>query len=130
MEKSFKDIVIDDMGTQHHFRIKLFDAEAGLDFVETYLNAIKSFQGTEKTSIKMFLKELLPLAAMLDVNGTTVVNPQLDLPTCYSIFQNPLSVLELGLEIMSFQEVFIKNSKVFRPLMDKLGNMSPTRILE
>ncbi len=124
MESSTKDIVIDDMGNKHHFRIKLFDAEKGLDFVDLYLNTMKNIQGASQVSIKPFLKDLIPLAALMDVNGSQVVNSQLDLPTCYSIFQNPLSILELGLEIMKFQEVFIKSSKAFQPLMNKLKAMS------
>ena len=130
MESSTKDIVIDDMGNKHHFRIRLFDAEKGLDFVDLYLNTMKNMGGASQVSIKPFLKDLIPLAAMLDVNGSQVVNPQLDLPTCYSIFQNPLSILELGLEIMGFQEVFIQNSKAFQPLMSKLKAMSPIQTLE
>lgn len=129
MESSTKDVVIDDMGTKHHFRIRLFDAEKGLDFVDLYLNTMKSLGGATQLSIKPFLQDLIPLAAMMDINGSQVVNPQLDLPTCYSIFKNPLSILELGLEIMKFQEVFIQNSKAFQPLMDKLKVMSPMKTL-
>ena len=81
-------------------------------------------------SVKPFLDDLLPLASLLDGDGREVVTPSLTRKDCYSIFQNPLSILELGMEIFKFQEVFLKNSEVFRGLEKSLGNIWNTTASE
>lgn len=125
--ESTKNIVIKDMDNKMHFKIRLFDCEKGLDFVDSLVSRIKT---DSIMSVKPFLDDLLPLAALLDNNGREVVTPSLSRQDCYSIFQNPLSVLELGMEIFKFQEVFLKNSEVFRGLEKILENIWNTTASE
>lgn len=125
--ESTKNIVIKDIDNKMHFRISLFDCEKGLDFVDNLLGRINA---DSLNSVKPFLDDLLPLAALLDNNGREVVTPSLSRQDCYSIFQNPLSILELGIEIFKFQEVFLKNSEAFRGLEKILGNIWNLKVSE
>lgn len=125
MERS-KDIIINDLGNDIHIRINLFGVEKGLDFVDTLAKVIKA----KDFSIKLFLDDLLPLASMLDTNGAQVVIPSLTRKDCYGLFQNPLSILDLGAEILEFQMVFLESSKLFRPLAEELRNILNTKNLE
>lgn len=119
MLEETKDIVISDIENDVHFRINLFGTEKGLDFIDSVR---KNFSGGS-ISIKPFLDDLLPLASLLDTNGEKVVKQSLTRQDCYSIFRNPFSVLELGVEIFEFQMVFMKSSKAFRPLAEHLQNI-------
>ncbi len=123
--ESIKDIEIKDLGITKKFRIRLFDAEAGLDFIDSGISRIK-----QKLEIKPFLKDLLPLASLLDESGRNVVIESLTLQTCYGIFQNPLSILELGIEILKHQQVFLKDSETFQPLMKQLSSVWNTKTSE
>lgn len=120
--ENIKNIVIEDFDNKINLRIRLFDAEKGLDFVESVSKLVKSGE----FSIKALLDDLLPLASLLDTNGDRVVKEGLTRKDCYGIFQNPLSIVDLGLEVFNFQMVFIKNSKAFRPLIGPLENMLNT----
>lgn len=123
MEKS-KDIIIKDLGNEIHIRIGLFGVEKGLDFVDTLAQVMR----TKDFSIKLFLDDLLPLAALLDINGSQVVMPSLTRKDCYGLFQNPLSILDLAAQILEFQMVFLEDSESFRPLAGQLRgilNMKP-----
>lgn len=125
--ESVKNIVIKDMDNKMHFRISLFDCEKGLDFIDKMVSRIAD---NSIMTVKPYLDDLLPLAALLDNNGREVVTPSLTRQDCYSIFQNPLSVLELGMEIFKFQEVFLKNSEAFRGLEKTLGNIWNIKVSE
>ena len=114
-----KDITINDMGNTLYFRIRLFDAEKGLDFIDKIAESIKD----KKFSVKNYLNDLIPLASLLDVNGVTVVKASLTLKDCYGIIRNPLAIVELGTEIFKFQEVFMKASVICQQLMHKVGNI-------
>ena len=114
-----KDITINDMGNTLYFRIRLFDAEKGLDFIDKIADSIKDKQ----FSVKNYLNDLIPLASLLDVNGVTVVKASLTLKDCYGIIRNPLAIVELGTEIFKFQEVFMKDSVICQQLMQKVGNI-------
>lgn len=114
-----KNITINDMGNTVYFRIRLFDAEKGLDFIDKIAESIKD----KKFSVKNYLNDLIPLASLLDVNGVTVVKESLTLKDCYGIIRNPLAIVELGTEIFKFQEVFIKDSAICQQLMQKVGNI-------
>lgn len=114
-----KDITINDMGNTLYFRIRLFDAEKGLDFIDKIAESIKD----KKFSVKNYLNDLIPLASLLDVNGVTVVKVSLTLKDCYGIIRNPLAIVELGTEIFKFQEVFMKDSVICQQLMQKVGNI-------
>lgn len=120
--ENVKNIVIEDFDNKINLRIRLFDAEKGLDFVESVSKLVKSGD----FSIKALLDDLLPLASLLDTNGDRVVKEGLTRKDCYGIFQNPLSIVDLGLEVFNFQMVFIKSSKAFRPLIGPLESMLNT----
>lgn len=120
--ENVKNIVIEDFDNKINLRIRLFDAEKGLDFVESVSKLVKSGD----FSIKALLDDLLPLVSLLDTNGDRVVKEGLTRKDCYGIFQNPLSIVDLGLEVFNFQMVFIKSSKAFRPLIGPLESMLNT----
>lgn len=120
--ENVKNIVIEDFDNKINLRIRLFDAEKGLDFVESVSKLVKSGD----FSIKALLDDLLPLVSLLDTNGDRIVKEGLTRKDCYGIFQNPLSIVDLGLEVFNFQMVFIKSSKAFRPLIGPLESMLNT----
>lgn len=117
--ENFKKITIKDLGNEVNIRIKLFDAEKGLDFVDNLGAIVRS----KEFSIKPFLDDLLPLASLLDTNGDKVVIESLTRKDCYGLFKNPLSILELGTQIFEFQTVFLKDSELFQPLAEQLQNI-------
>lgn len=121
-----KNIVIDDLGKEVHLRISLFNAERGLDFVDNLFQKVRTKEGF---SIKDVLDDLLPLVSLLDANGDKVVKEGLSRQDCYSIFENPLSIVDLGMEVFNFQLVFMENSKVFRPYAKALQDMFNTPTL-
>lgn len=120
-----KIVYIDDMGNKMKFKIVLFDAISGLDFMDKFIKVASS---KEDVSIKPFLSDLLPLAYSLDDNNNIV--QQLSLETAGVLFQSPVSIIELGLEILELQQVFIKNSAKFQMLMRPLQNLFPVKTSE
>ena len=120
-----KIVCIDDMGNKMKFKIVLFDAISGLDFMDKFIKVASS---KEDISIKPFLSDLLPLAYSLDDNNNIV--QQLSLETAGVLFQSPVSIIELGLEILDLQQVFIKNSAKFQMLMKPLQNLFPVKTSE
>ena len=116
MEKLKKVVINDFDGIKHHFQIKLFGVDEGLDFIDRYVTS-------NNKSIKPYLAELLPLATKMDESETNPVDVMsLDKVKVY--FQNPFAVLELGLAILEHQKVFMKESEVFRPFLALLENKS------
>ncbi len=120
-----KIVCIDDMGNKMKFKIVLFDAISGLDFMDKFIKVASS---KEDISIKPFLSDLLPLSYSLDDNNNIV--QQLSLETAGVLFQSPVSIIELGLEILDLQQVFIKNSAKFQMLMKPLQNLFPVKTSE
>lgn len=123
--ENIKNIVIKDLDTEFHFRIRLFGVEDGLNFIDKAIGLAKN-----DLSIKPFLADLLPLVSMLDTTGKTVVKESLTTQDCYSLFKNPLSVIDLGFEVLKFQQVFMKDSKICQELMGKVPNIWNTKTLE
>lgn len=116
MEKTKKVTVKDFDGKSQRFLIRLFDVDKGLDFIDRYVSS-------ENKSIKPFLADLLPLATLLDANGVNEVDTMsLDKAKVY--FENPFAVIELGLEILEHQKVFMKESEVFQPFLALLEKRS------
>ena len=111
-----KKIVLEDLDNKVNLKIRLFDAEKGLDFVENIVKRGKD----ERFTIKAMLDDLLPLVSLLDSNGDTVVKEGLTRQDCYGIFQNPLSIIDLGMEVFEFQLVFLEKSKAFQPFAKQL----------
>lgn len=124
--ESTKVIKIRDIEQDLSFRIRLFDAESGLNFIDKSIGKING----EVLSIKPFLEDLLPLCSLLDVNGSNVVLERMSLKDCYAIFKNPLAILELGMEVFKFQEVFIESSEIFRPYLPTLQGMFNRKVSE
>lgn len=114
-----KKICINDMGNKLYFKLHLFDVERGLDLADKLAGNLIA----KNIKIRELLGELLPLVDMLDAKGDKVVKEGLSVSDCNSIIQNPLAVIELGAEVLKFQQVFIQNSALFQPLMKTLGNI-------
>lgn len=121
-----KKICINDMGNKLYFKLHLFDVERGLDLADKLAGNLIA----KNIRIRELLGELLPLVDMLDAKGDKVVKEGLSVSDCNSIFQNPLAVIELGAEVLKFQQVFIQNSALFQPLMKTLGNIWNTKTSE
>lgn len=121
-----KKICINDMGNKLYFKLHLFDVERGLDLADKLAGNLIA----KNIKIRELLGELLPLVDMLDAKGDKVVKEGLSVSDCNSIFQNPLAVIELGAEVLKFQQVFIQNSALFQPLMKTLGNIWNTNTSE
>lgn len=121
-----KKICINDMGNKLYFKLHLFDVERGLDLADKLAGNLIA----KNIKIRELLGELLPLVDMLDAKGDKVVKEGLNVSDCNSIFQNPLAVIELGVEVLKFQQVFIQNSALFQPLMKTLGNIWNTKTSE
>lgn len=119
MEKT-KVVKIHDLDGDKIFQIKLFDALTGLDFLDEFLEMINS----PKKSIKPLLKDLLPLATLMDTSGTKPVQP-MSLEIAGSMIQSPIAIVELGLAILEFQEVFMDCSLKFRQFKSILQNLFP-----
>lgn len=121
-----KKICINDMGNKLYFKLHLFDVERGLDLADKLAGNLIA----KNIKIRELLGELLPLVDILDAKGDKVVKEGLSVSDCNSIFQNPLAVIELGAEVLKFQQVFIQNSALFQPLMKTLGNIWNTKTSE
>lgn len=121
-----KKICINDMGNKLYFKLHLFDVERGLDLADKLAGNLIA----KNIRIRELLGELLPLVDMLDAKGDKVVKEGLSVSDCNSIIQNPLAVIELGAEVLKFQQVFIQNSALFQPLMKTLGNIWNTKTSE
>lgn len=124
MEKT-KVVKINDLNGVKIFQIRLFDALTGLDFLDEFIATIDS----QKKSIKPLLKDLLPLATQMDASGTRPVQP-MSLDIAGSMIESPLAIVELGLAILDFQQVFMDCSPRFRQFKSILQNMFPAQTSE
>lgn len=122
MEKE-KIVEIQDLDNKIKFKIKLFSPLKGIKFFDTFIATIG-----DKFSIEPLLKDLLPLATQLTEDGRPVNT--LSIETADVLFQNPLAILDLGIEIFNFQQVFFESSPRFRPFASKLQNMLTAMNLE
>ena len=121
-----KTVTIKDMENRKHFKIKLFAAMEGLDFIDHIAGLLR---GGEKISIKPFLKDLLPLATLIEEQTGQPVQ-QMSLDTAGVMFENPLAILELGKEILDHQMVFMQGSAIFQKLPEQVQNLfrAPTLV--
>lgn len=97
------------------FNIRLFNAMEGLDFIDKRI-------AEKSRSIKECLKDLLPLATLMDSSGTNPV-AEMSLENSASYFESPLAPIELGIKILEHQMVFMKSSEIFRPYVSILEKM-------
>lgn len=114
MQKVVK-IEIKDMDKALKFNIRLFNAMEGLDFIDKRI-------AEKSRSIKECLKDLLPLATLMDSSGTKPV-AEMSLENSASYFESPLAPIELGIKILEHQMVFMKSSEIFRPYVSILEKM-------
>ena len=119
MIQESKTISIKDLENTINFRIKLFSALEGLDFLDEVL---KTFNSNNNFSIKPYLSDLLKLACPINDNGQPMFDNDFNLSLADSIFKNPLSLIELAQEVFDFQQVFIKSSSKYHDLMNILQN--------
>lgn len=119
---SVKKVQIRDMDDVKHFQIRLFNAMDGLDFIDRFVSQLNS----KEHSVKPFLKDLLPLATLMDVNGVNPVQ-EMSLESASAVFKSPIAILELGMKVLEHQEVFLKNSENFQPLMARLKSQFGTK---
>ena len=108
-------IEIKDMDKALKFNIRLFNAMEGLDFIDKRI-------AEKSRSIKECLKDLLPLATLMDSSGTNPV-AEMSLENSASYFESPLAPIELGIKILEHQMVFMKSSEIFRPYVSILEKM-------
>ena len=117
MEKT-KIVEIQDLNKVLKFRIRLFKAGEGLDFMD---KLVTLFSDKLQFSIKPYLRDLLPLATMIVEDGSDGV--QMSLEKAISMFESPLAIIDLAKEILELQQVFTENSVVFRLLPNGLQNV-------
>ena len=115
MEKE-KVVEIQDLDNKLKFRIRLFSPMAGIKFFDTFMASVDG-----KFSIEAMLKDLLPLATQLSSDGKAITDLTLEMAD--TLFQNPLAVMDLGIEIFQFQQVFMESSPRFRPFASKVQNL-------
>lgn len=117
-------ITIKDLDKELKFKITLFGALEGLDFFDKATNILAN---KNSLSIKPFLNDLLPLAFLMDEKGINEIQ-KMDLKSIGVLVENPLTILELAIEIFKFQEVFTKGSSLFRPLIEIVKQLYSTLI--
>lgn len=126
MEKE-KIVEITDFGNKNVFKIHLFGIQEGIAFIDKAGSAL--FKKDLNEPVSYFLSSLLPLASLMSLDGKTVITEKMSVNACEDIFQNPLSVIELGKEILEFQKVFFQDSKIFHDLAKQANLGFLTQIL-
>lgn len=123
MEKT-KIIKIKDLENEFVFQIRLFQSEEGFGFVDKAIRSKDGFQ------ISQYVDDLLPLVSMMDSEGKNVVKNGLTKKDCFAMFQNPLTIFDLAMDVMEFQMVFLKDSKLFQHITPTLQSLWTTNSLE
>lgn len=116
-----------DLDTTLKFKLKLMNAEQGINFLDKIQQC---FRQNDTLSIKPYLNDLLQLAIPLQQDGITPIfgDKLFSLDLAYTMIQNPLSIVELALEVLKHQEVFMKGSEIFQTLMNKVKDTFNTKI--
>ena len=114
-----KRIEIMDMGVKKHFQIRLFKALEGLDFIDKLASV---FKNNENFSIKPFIKDLLPLASLINQTTGEIVQ-DLTWETAGALFESPMAIIDLAKEILDHQMVFTKDSAIFQAFPKQVKNM-------
>jgi len=123
-----KIVCVEDFSGKRFFKIRLFGVMDGLDFFDRITGSVQGFFANQKTSVKEYLKDLIPLAIPMDETGTKIVWPDgqpFTLEAASAMFENPMSVIELGWEVLAFQQVFFVQSTTFRPLIETVKKAFP-----
>lgn len=117
MDKKVIEVTIKDGGNDKKFRVRLFGALEGMEFLDRFL-------ASDKPSIKKIAGDLLPLATLVGADGNAVDTMSTEKVDTY--FQNPLAVLELAYKVFQHQMVFMNESETFRkfaPMVENMLNM-------
>lgn len=122
-----KIVKVKDLENTLYFKIKLFGALEGIEFMDKTIQIINS---KNSLSIKPFLDDLFKLCIPLDAMGIKPISSSFSLSEAGAMFQNPLSIFELGFEVLKLQEVFLKDSETFRPLIKKVESLFNTKLTE
>ena len=105
-----KIITIKDLDKEITFKIKLFGAIEGVYFLSNNVNAFFN----NKLTLIDILGDLLKLACPIEKNTkqSLIGNNIFDLEQAGIIFKNPLSIIDLGIQILEFQNN--SESKLYR----------------
>lgn len=123
-----KIVCVEDFSGKRFFKIRLFGVMDGLDFLDRITGSVQGFFTNQKTSVKEYLKDLIPLAVPMDETGTKIVWPDgqsFTLEAASAMFENPMTLIELGWEVLAFQQVFFEQSTTFRKLIDQVKEVFP-----
>lgn len=116
MDSKIKHVKIKDGGNVKEFTIRLFGVLEGLEFIDKFLGDIAQFvkggANTQGISIRKIMGDLLPLATLVGPDGQPIDTMSLDKLENY--FENPLSAIELSMDILEHQMVFMNESEQFR----------------
>ena len=124
-----KIVCVEDFTGKRYFKIRLFGVMDGLDFFDRITGSVQGFFANQKTSIKEYLKDLIPLAVPMDETGTKIVWPEgqpFTLDAAAAMFENPMALVELGWEVLAFQQVFFDSSTTFRSLIETVKKAFPS----
>ncbi len=119
-----KIVSVVDFSGEKFFKIRLFNVMEGLDFADKIAGSVANFMNDKSFSVKSYLADLIPLAVPMDVSGKEVVWPErtaFSLNDAAVMFENPVALLDLGAQILEFQQVFFQNSALFQTFKETLG---------
>lgn len=109
-----KIVSVVDFSGEKFFKIRLFNVMEGLDFADKIAGSVANFMNDKSFSVKSYLADLIPLAVPMDVSGKEVVWPErtaFSLNDAAVMFENPVALLDLGAQILEFQQVFFKTPR-------------------
>lgn len=116
MESKVKHVKIKDGGNVKEFTIRLFGVLEGLEFIDKFVADIAQFikggASAQSISIRKMMRDLLPLATYIGGDGKPVDTMSYDKLDTY--FENPLSAIELAMDILEHQMVFMNESEQFQ----------------
>ena len=116
-----KIITIKDFDNEITFKIKLFGAIEGVYFLSNNVNAFF----TNKLTLIDLLGDLLKLACPIETNTkqSLIGNNLFDLQQAGAILKNPLSIIDLGIQILEFQKVFMNGLDKYQAYFGKVKEM-------
>lgn len=125
MDSKIKHVKIKDGGNVKEFTVRLFGVLEGLEFIDKFLGDIARFLkgGTDgqTISIRKVMQDLLPLATYVGPDGKPIDTMSLEKLDTY--FQNPLAAIELSMDILEHQLVFMNESEQFRQYLSTVQHL-------
>lgn len=127
MQKT-KIVKIQDLEKTKYFKIRAMGVLEGLDLIDKIAGAAQDVMQGRKVSIKDFLPDLIPLAVPMDDEGKKVVwDGAYTLNDAVSSFENPISLLQLGAEVLEFQQGFLEGFEIYQTLTKRVKDSSVIR---